>query len=256
MNQRMIIMDLDGTLLRKNKTISEYTKGVIDECRKRNIKIVFATARPERTTLSYVKMLEPDAVVSNNGAKINFFDDTVQLLEIKPEDAKKIISQLLDKKLFVCIDYEKYSLTNCLDYQEWGNWNAFYTPDFSEYETEGIQKISVRAADLELFSSIDFMSLGCNFYANQSDSWYMITRINASKASAIKTLTSHYDIPLEQVVAFGDDQNDMEMLQTCGIGVAMENSIIELKMHADYICSSNENDGVAKWIEENLINRF
>lgn len=252
----MIIMDLDGTLLRNDKTVSEYTKRVISECRNRDFKVVFATARPERTTLSYVRLLEPDAVVSNNGAKISCRDNIIQLFEIKPNSVMRIVSHLLDRKLFFCLDYETHSLTNCPDYQEWRNWNAFYTPDFAKFDPTGVQKISVRAAHLGLFSSINFESLGCNFYTNQSDSWYMITCINASKARAIEALSSHYRIPLEEAVAFGDDQNDLEMLQTCGIGVAMENSIQELKIHADFICSSNENDGVAAWIEKNLIQMF
>lgn len=253
MKRKIIIMDLDGTLLRKDKTVSEYTKSIIGECRKRDFILVFATARPERTTLPYVKVLNPNVVVSNNGAKINFFDGSGYLFEIDPDIVQIIVSRLLEKNLFLCLDYEDYSLTNCLDYQKWGNWNAFYTTDFAEYDTAGVQKISVRATDLELFSEINFEKFGCNFYANQSDSWYMITCRNASKASAVERVSSYYGIPMEDLIAFGDDQNDMEMLQMCGTGIAMENGIDELKLQANYICSSNENDGVAEWIEKNLL---
>ena len=52
---------------------------------------------------------------------------------------------------------------------------------------------------------------------------------------------------------FGDDINDKEMLLNVGLGVAMSNSIDEIKMTADYICDTNDNDGVAKWLDENII---
>ena len=54
------------------------------------------------------------------------------------------------------------------------------------------------------------------------------------------------------MVAFGDDFNDIGMLQFCGKGIAMKNAIPEVKAIADEICLSNEEDGVAKWITENL----
>jgi hydroxymethylpyrimidine pyrophosphatase-like HAD family hydrolase len=54
-------------------------------------------------------------------------------------------------------------------------------------------------------------------------------------------------------MAFGDDYNDIEMLQRCGTGIAMENGIDEIKKISDYICGSNNKDGVARWIEKNIL---
>ena len=56
-----------------------------------------------------------------------------------------------------------------------------------------------------------------------------------------------------KAVAFGDDYNDIEMLRDCGIGVAVANAIPEVKTAADYICDTNDNDGVAKWLEERVL---
>jgi hydroxymethylpyrimidine pyrophosphatase-like HAD family hydrolase len=55
------------------------------------------------------------------------------------------------------------------------------------------------------------------------------------------------------VVAFGDDYNDVEMLSECGIGVAMGNAIDECKAVADHICGDCDDDGMAKWLEKNLL---
>jgi len=56
-----------------------------------------------------------------------------------------------------------------------------------------------------------------------------------------------------EITAFGDDLNDIDMLEFSGISVAMVNALDNVKAVADYICDTNDNDGVAKWLEENLL---
>ena len=57
---------------------------------------------------------------------------------------------------------------------------------------------------------------------------------------------------MPEVVAFGDDLNDVDMLRGCGTGVAMANALDEVKLAADEVCGGNDEDGVAKWIEANM----
>lgn len=78
----------------------------------------------------------------------------------------------------------------------------------------------------------------------------MIMNRQATKANGIKILAAHYGI---KIAAFGDDYNDIDMLQSCGIGIAMDNALPEVKAAADQICGSNEQDGVARWIADNLL---
>lgn len=61
------------------------------------------------------------------------------------------------------------------------------------------------------------------------------------------------NISKSEIIAFGDDINDKEMFLNSGIGVAMRNSIDEIKELADYICDTNDNDGVAKWLDKNIL---
>jgi len=58
---------------------------------------------------------------------------------------------------------------------------------------------------------------------------------------------------MSEVIAFGDDNNDIEMLRECGTGVAVANAIDECKSSADHICGSCDDDGLAKWLEENVL---
>ena len=81
---------------------------------------------------------------------------------------------------------------------------------------------------------------------------YMFANRNAVKWNAVKAVADFYNFRTDNLVVFGDDVNDLEMVKNCGVGVAVANAINEVKAVADYICDSNNNDGVAKWLEENL----
>ncbi|MBD5513854.1 MAG: HAD hydrolase family protein [Lachnospiraceae bacterium] len=60
------------------------------------------------------------------------------------------------------------------------------------------------------------------------------------------------DISLNEIVSFGDDINDMEMLQICGTGVAVSNAVMDVKAVADCVALSNDEDGLAEWLEKNI----
>ena len=80
----------------------------------------------------------------------------------------------------------------------------------------------------------------------------MIMNRKATKANGIRLLAQRHGISLEDIVAFGDDYNDIDMLKTCGVGVAMANALEAVKESADAVCSSNDEDGVAHWLANAL----
>ena len=65
-----------------------------------------------------------------------------------------------------------------------------------------------------------------------------------TKATGIEAIRAYYDIPLEHVIAFGDNENDMDMISYAGIGVAMGNAMEELKAAADFVTVTNDEDGL------------
>ena len=81
----------------------------------------------------------------------------------------------------------------------------------------------------------------------------IITHKNADKGKSLDTLIQYFGIQKEQTVSFGDDINDIPMLKASGIGVAMGNAISQVKDIADYIALTNDEDGVAEYIETYLI---
>ena len=85
------------------------------------------------------------------------------------------------------------------------------------------------------------------------DSLAMIMHKGATKAKAIAELSRYWSISESEIVVFGDDVNDIDMLSSAGIGVAMGNAIDKVKAIADYICNDCDMDGVARWIEEYVL---
>ena len=75
----------------------------------------------------------------------------------------------------------------------------------------------------------------------------------AGKVQAIREMARLLNISLSDIVAFGDDKNDMEMLQICGTGVAVANAVSDVKNAADSVTRSNDEDGVAEWIAKNVL---
>jgi hydroxymethylpyrimidine pyrophosphatase-like HAD family hydrolase len=69
----------------------------------------------------------------------------------------------------------------------------------------------------------------------------------------VTDLAEHWRITRSEIAAFGDDLNDIDMLNYAGISVAVGNAIDEAKASADYICGDGDDDGVAKWLEENVL---
>jgi hydroxymethylpyrimidine pyrophosphatase-like HAD family hydrolase len=93
---------------------------------------------------------------------------------------------------------------------------------------------------------------GFNLFISRDDLTFLFHK-DAVKSKAVAALAERWGVDRAEIAAFGDDSVDTELLRYCGIGVAMGNALDEVKSAADFICDTNENDGVAKWLEENVL---
>ena len=84
--------------------------------------------------------------------------------------------------------------------------------------------------------------------------WYKFTKKNVTKENAIMRITEVCQFGTEFIIAFDDDFADIRMLELCGLGVAMGNAIDEVKNRADIVIGSNDEEGIAVFMEENLLN--
>jgi Cof subfamily protein (haloacid dehalogenase superfamily) len=251
---RMIVTDLDGTLLRKDKTISEYTESVFQQCRDMGIITVLATARPIRA----VKMLNLDwlfdASIFHNGAVVYVGEMNTMRFGVSPEAIKEIVDTAFttNKSAKICIEIDDRLYGNYDPSDLWPGIEITIT-DFSDLPAMPADKVIFPMTTMMELNEVA-RTLPNNLYIEMSENTVgMIMNKDATKSKAIKHLSEHFGIPLSDVAAFGDDYNDIEMLRECGIGVAVENAIEEVRAVADYLCDSSDSDGVAKWLEGNAL---
>ena len=163
----------------------------------------------------------------------------------------KAIFEVFGSEAILSVDNENGLYSNSKE--ELGD-NFWTFNDFSDFR-EMAMKICVQTLDKEKVSKIA-ASIGegrVDFLPFSDIPWYKLSLKEATKEKAVSALSEKINIPLSKIAAFGDDFNDIGMLKLCGKGIAMENAIEQVKQVADEVCQSNENDGVARWIEKNIL---
>lgn len=251
MKYRMVVTDLDGTLLRDDKTISDYTKDAIERLRRDGIKFVLATARPVRSVKKFLLFLEYDAAIHHNGAVIRVGDEIIKKIGIEhpSETALSILNAFPAARLSVEANDMLYSNFDADDI--WQGVEYVRTDDFSELKNAVADKIIVEAHSANEMNKFK-KYVPSNLYLQLSENKIaMIMNVGAKKENAVKTLAERYGIEMSEIVAFGDDCNDIGMLRGCGIGTAVGNALPEVMAAADFICKDCNSDGVAEWINEN-----
>ncbi|MCL2023714.1 MAG: HAD-IIB family hydrolase [Oscillospiraceae bacterium] len=251
MSIKMIVTDLDRTLLRTDKTISDKTAAVLNRCRKQGVKIVFATARPKNRIDIFSFINIASALISDNGAVVYMDNKITDSFGIPAAIAKPFV-----RKLVAAVPNERTSIEyphlKIANFDKSEVWFADIVNDIDHPLDIDATKIVVNAG-VEIYNKV-FELLHEDIYAQLCEErLILIMHRTATKWNAIQTVAAHFNISANEISAFGDDYNDVEMLRECGIGVAVANAIDEAKAAADYLCDTNDNDGVAKWLEENVL---
>ncbi|MCL2056153.1 MAG: HAD family hydrolase [Oscillospiraceae bacterium] len=248
---KMIVTDLDNTLLRSDKTISDFTAEVFARCREKGIITAFATARSQQAAARFIRQIEPDIFIGFGGALVLHKDKVIHKTGIPKEITRGLVKRFMSEPEIeaVYLSNENRALTNDDEiFTSHSDWMHYERTDFSAVPDEVFLKISVACAnpdvmariadDYPLFEVLGFSGEGIFMFSNKT----------ASKWVGVKAAGGYLRIPADEIAAFGDDYNDIGMLMGCGVGVAVENAIPQAKAAADYICGSCEEDGVAHWL--------
>ncbi len=250
---KMVVTDLDGTYLRDDKTISEYTKDVIGRIRAKGIKFVIATARPVRAVRDWLPDVQYDAGAFHNGAVVMEGEHRIGGKGI--EQATRLIVRILQKQpqAHIAAEVNDWLYANFDAQTIWPGIEYTATIDFAEIEGMTADKVIIEAHSIEEMEQYQEY-LSEELYLRLSENVIaMIMNKEATKSGSIRMLAERYGFSMEQVVAFGDDYNDMDMLQVCGRGVAVANALEAVKAVADEVCDSNNEDGPAKWLERECL---
>lgn len=252
---QMIITDLDQTLLRNDGTISGYTAGVLQACRERGVLLGIATARLWLNAVPKQRALGADLLICSNGSRVMLRDDTlcweamdeltVERLTAALNGLSSMREILMEGKERVYINTRRFSGQHPLA-------AAVYT-DFSGGRREEACQIfaGIESAEEAEWIQTQFPQCRCLHYRDSNRYAFMAKGV--SKENAIIQASEKLDIPLPEIAAFGDDEGDIGMLRLCGVGVAVKNALPQVRKAADVVVGTNEEDGVAKYLEREIL---
>ena len=249
---RLLLFDLDGTLLRNDKTISPAVLKAVRDCREKGILIGVATSRGEQNALSFIEELEPDVLIASGGAVVKYQGRYVYRAEFSGEETKRMIGlarEVCGSDCEITIDtmdshYWNYKVDPKKQDHSWGD--SIYS-DFTDFEMPSLKMC------VEIFGEAQAERLSgllpeCDCVRFSDGYWYKFTKKAATKERAILEVCSACGIRTEEITAFGDDYADMGMLALCGRGIAMGNAVEAVKEKADLVIGSNEEDGIAEYL--------
>lgn len=248
---KAIITDLDRTLLHTDKTISDYTLQVLKRCHEKGILIMAATARPERAIFDYHKQVCFDAMTVMNGAGVSIPGQEVAGYPIKRDSVKVILEKLCelpDSILSLEMGNEVYANV------EIPEWEAIVYHDFPKLPAEGpIYKVLVSRSNENIGPLVETLLTEDTYCTVAGNNLVQIMNRKATKWNGIQMILSAMEISPKDAVYFGDDNDDIEPLKLCGTGVAVANAIEAVKAVADVVTENNDEDGVAKYIEREIL---
>lgn len=262
---KLIAIDMDGTLLKEDKSVSERTKNAIKAAKDKGVHVVIATGRPidgVRRYLEELNMLgENDYVLSYNGGLVLKTKSREVISKISLTGSDLHYLHNLSKKLGVNI--HAFSEIHGLITPK----NSKYTEveaninnikisinDYSEIEDDhSIIKVMMIDEPEVLQKAVDNLPQEVyDKYTVVRSTPYFLEFLNkaVNKGTGVELLAKHLGVKQDEIMTFGDAGNDLDMIVYAGMGVAMANAFDEVKEAANYITDSNEEDGVAKAIEK------
>ncbi len=286
---KLVVVDLDGTLLNSYGVVSENTKNTIFETIKKGIDVIIASGR---SVIDYMKNISREIgsenfFIAGNGALIYDIkkDKTIYKKYMSKSKVLDIIKICEENSIFYNIYTENSIITKNLNYStlyyhkenlkkeenKRTNINVVDNPymyvqnlkeenflkvaicDKSEAIFNSIVRKLKNISDIEILDTEHMASKKIKHGTEEIAVEYFYTEISLAsvdKWNAILYLIKELGIHEEEVIAIGDNINDLKMIQNAGIGVAMGESMPKIKENADYITEDNNNEGVANALKK------
>ena len=237
---KAIFIDIDGTLRDSNRNLSVRTIETIKKVSEKGILVILCSGRPRKYVENISRQCNASKyiIASNGGSVFDYLSNEI------------IYKNIIDKEIiFKLCKIAKESNTNVIiDSDE--NICTIYDEDFTKMRMlrkniEEIEKVEIKQ---------EIVSLGDDNISNKERLYYFIGNIELSKGYAIKKFCEKLNIRKEDTIAIGDDINDLSMFEQVGYKVAVSNAIDIVKEKADEITLSNDEDGVAVFLNKLLEN--
>ena len=265
---RLIASDIDDTLIPKGGKISDATRRAVAVCRERGIVFALASGRwyPSTATVAEELGAEGPLIVANGGCVITVGGEILREFPMDAADVSTAYAVIRDSGALITsyvrgaiYRLNTFTMENRppekLAYYG-GNAYPVVDDDAERFEREaltGVYKMEVYSNDAALLKRLrrqleeKGLGVSSSFRTNIE-----ITTRGLGKGRALRWLAGHLGIPEKKTMAFGDNTNDLQSLQAAGVGVAMGNAVDELKAAADIVTYPCAEDGLARFLEENV----
>ena len=272
MDIKLLVLDVDGTLLNSNREMSERTVKTLKKVQQNGIRVALATGRPTYGVLPFAKAIDLDFndgfIISYNGAKV-----------LEASTGKVIFERTIDPKMIPYLEKQAERCGCALAYYEGDEVVATDTTNPRIVDEAQMNNMALRHVDsiaeamshleddkdtwpteLILVNDDEQVLNGMDEYLQRhlngvmdtihSNPYYLeVVGYQVGKSHAMSALVQKLGISMKEVMALGDGRADINMLQMAGIGIAMGNAPEEVKRCADYTTLSNDEDGAAMAIE-------
>jgi Cof subfamily protein (haloacid dehalogenase superfamily) len=254
---RLVAVDLDGTLLNDSKQVTEQTASALACLPDRGVKLIIASARPPRAVRSIYQSLKLDTLQINyNGAMV--WDEPKQKAMFHRPIAGKLAKQIIEhardlfeETIVSCEILDKWYTDRADDGSHTTETGKMFPPDvicpIHELCRGGVTKLMLLGEPriiLRLEDALAEEFEGKVTILKTDRDLIQIMHPQVSKATTLAKVAKFYGIPMEQVMAIGDAPNDVGMLQSAAVGIAMDNAHALVKDVADWIAPSNNDHGV------------
>ena len=246
---KAVFLDMDGTVIsHKQGKVLESTKDAICQLRERGIKVFAATGRHilEMEELP-VKGISFDGYVMLNGQIcLDGEKELVYDFPIAAEDTKRMITVFEEKKIPVMLVGLNRMYINFVDEKVRAAQKAISTavPKVGSYNGENVYQFIVYDSEGKVQQLMENLT-DCKENVWNPMAFDIIPK-RGGKAAGIRQILEHFKIGQEEIMAFGDGDNDIDMLRYAHIGVAMGNAGEHVKTHADYVTACVDDDGIYK----------
>jgi len=267
MRRKLLLFDLDGTLLTSDETITPCSIRAIEACKAEGMLVGYVTGRARTTQyemengkifLTDKYNLPKDFAAYYNGAEIYAGGIPIESNTIPHENAMDIIRALDSAypNAKIGVRHEPWSYLKRSGRADGENWNVETGEKVKcgilELPSYGVQRIRIEFDEQDDKSRLNGIVTGEAAFFVNVDGSAMIIHKNATKERAAKKASEYFGIPLADIISFGDDINDANMLKISGVGVAMGNAVEAAKEAADHITETNDSEGIAVWIDKYL----
>jgi len=258
---KLAVFDLDGTLLNSSHKVSDLTLDAINILKQNKVKIILATGRPNTAVKDIVNLLDiDDYIITCNGAVIghpykekHIYQDIIpqnsvlKLLEMCEINNNQYLAYCNEGIISKDNERLRFLKKHNEMLKEDEKANFIYSDNIYEIANNyKINKILIIEKDKieykklqEIIISIDSIQI-----TQSSETFLDVGPIKNSKGIALKRLCEHMNIELNEVIAFGDQYNDISMLEIAGFSVAMGNAKDDVKRVVDYVTKTNDDEGI------------